>query len=469
MIVNIYRPPQGKYKAFCSTITDSFFKANLKDNTEIYLLGDFNINFAEKKSLEFKELDFTMKALGLRQFVNEPTRSYFKNGMLRESTLDLIFTNSEFIKSTKVLDMNISDHQAVMITRKKSYIKPTKIDFFGRSYKNYVKEDFQELVQNADWTGFFESQDPNYLWGIMSNIITTSIDGMCPMKNFRVNEFKEPWMTNEAIEAIRDKDRLLGRARRSRREADWLEAKRMRNEVGKNVRNLKADFLKQQQEAHKSNPKKFWSTVSSIIPKKKSNPGEIWLKDKDNTSLIGSGKSASYFNEFFSQVGANLAKEFNGKWNYYGERVDEDIQQISTDREEVIKLCKEINMYKSSGIDELSSRICKDAFLAIPDQLTYLFNCSLSTAIFPDVWKKAKVVPLFKGGNREDVSNYRPVSLLPLPGKLLEKLVHKGINYFLEENEFLCEYQGGFRKGFSTVYTIADLTDDLWIGEMHTH
>ena len=87
---------------------------------------------------------------------------------------------------------------------------------------------------------------------------------------------------------------------------------------------------------------------------------------------------------------------------------------------------------------------------------------SLSRAIFPDEWKIAKVVPLYKGGNREDVSNYRPVSLLPLPGKLLEKIVHKRISQFWDDNNFLTKEQGGFRKGFSTTSTIADLTSDLF-------
>ena len=132
------------------------------------------------------------------------------------------------------------------------------------------------------------------------------------------------------------------------------------------------------------------------------------------------------------------------------------------DTDEVITLCREIEALKSSGIDDISSRLCKDAFAVLPDQLTHLFNCSLKTGIFPDAWKKANVVPIFKGGDREAVGNYRPISLLPLPGKILEKIVHSKISEFLEAYAFLTEHQGGFRKGFSTVSTIADLTDDIF-------
>ena len=100
--------------------------------------------------------------------------------------------------------------------------------------------------------------------------------------------------------------------------------------------------------------------------------------------------------------------------------------------------------------------------MVLSRELAHIFNMLLSAAIFPKEWKCAKVVPLFKGGSREEVGNYRPVSLLALPGKLLEKVVHDRISIFLRENNFLSSHQGFFRKGHSTVSTIADLTDDLF-------
>ena len=109
----------------------------------------------------------------------------------------------------------------------------------------------------------------------------------------------------------------------------------------------------------------------------------------------------------------------------------------------------------------MSSRIIKDAFLVLTLQLVYLFNLSLSTSIFQSKWKSATVIPLFKGGNKLDVSNYRPISLLPLPGKLLEKIVHKRLSTYLEVNDLLCDEQCGFRKERSTVHSIVRLTDAL--------
>ena len=353
-------------------------------------------------------------------------------------------------------------HLGIWVSRKKTTVKADKIDFIGRSYRNYDKEVFQENLINANWDPFYDNDDPNWLWDYMYDIILGKIDTMCPMKSFKVTEFREVWMTNEAIEAIKDKDRALRRAKRSGTEADWAEARRLRNQLGKDIRNLRADYLKNQQAENKDDPKKFWKCVSTILPGKKGSHGSIWLKDKGSGSDIEREETAGYVNKFFTDIGPNLAKTHKVGWRYYGATVPESVDDISTDLEEVNKLCKGIEVMKASGMDKLSTKVCKDAFMVLGHQLTYLFNCSLEKAVFPHKWKVAKVVPLFKGGSREDVGNYRPVSLLPLPGKLLERIVHKGITKFWEERQFLTDNQGGFRKGFSTVSTIADLTDDLF-------
>ena len=103
------------------------------------------------------------------------------------------------------------------------------------------------------------------------------------------------------------------------------------------------------------------------------------------------------------------------------------MSDIETTPVEVAEICKNIDINKSSCVDNLSGEILRDAFLAIPDKLALLFNNCFSTAIILTMWKYAKVTPLPKGGDSQVVSNYRPISLLPLLSKLIEKIVHKHI------------------------------------------
>ena len=95
-------------------------------------------------------------------------------------------------------------------------------------------------------------------------------------------------------------------------------------------------------------------------------------------------------------------------------------------------------------------------------QLVFIFNMSSLKSEFPCDWKNATIIPLFKGGNKNTVSNYRPVSLLPLPGKMLEKIVHRGLTNFIENNDLLSNNQSGFRKNYSTTKSIIDLNDIIF-------
>ena len=462
VVVNVYRPPRGSYKKCCELLFDAMNRADVKNNTEFVILGDFNIDYFDKNSPAYKELDFTMKSLGLRQVINSSTRVARMGDRMTNTLLDLIFTNSDSIHTGTTLNLNVSDHLAVCASRKTSSTKKCKVKFRGRSYKNYVKEDFQESLLEHNWRNFFASNDPIFQWDFMENIIRTEADELCPIREYRLPEIREPWITNEAIEAIRDKDNLLKKAKKSNAKVDWDLAKEARNRVGRDLKTLRADFLKRQQEANWGDPKKFWKVVSEILPKKAKGRNDIWLKDQLKGHPITQENTPDYINSFFTNIGPSLASKFKGPWNYFGKTLDLEIEPFLIDTDDIIKLVREVKILKSSGMDDLPTRICRDAFLVLSQQLAHMFNSSIQTGTFPDKWKLAKIVPLFKGGDRENVSNYRPVSLLPLPGKLLEKIIHTQISNFFDTNEFLSNKQAGFRKGFSTVSSIADLTDELF-------
>ena len=290
------------------------------------------------------------------------------------------------------------------------------------------KADFQNNLLTYDWDRFYGEIDPNILWDLMEERILEQANNFCQIKIFRVNALREPWITNEAIEAIRDKDKLLQKARKSGKERDWTGAKEARNRVGRELENLRSDFLKRQQEANKNDLKQIWNSISTVFPGKKGKSSKIWLKNNVNNTEVKQEDTANFINTFFTNIGKDLASQYNVNWIYFGETCQNSIDDFLTDADEVSALCRDINPIKSSGMDKLSSKLCKDAFLCLNGKLTHIFNCSLRSGSFPNKWKIAQILPLFKGG--ENVNNYRPVSLLPLrrPGKLLKKIVHVSLN-----------------------------------------
>ena len=132
---------------------------------------------------------------------------------------------------------------------------------------------------------------------------------------------------------------------------------------------------------------------------------------------------------------------------------------------ELIAEIKKIDIYKSSGLESIASRFIKDAFLAIPEVVLHLVNLILTTSIYPDAWKIGMVVPIPKVPNPSSVTDLRPITLLPIPGKPEKRLIHNRLYPFLEDNNGICHNQNGFRKNHGTPDTIFKLinniTDDL--------
>ena len=136
-----------------------------------------------------------------------------------------------------------------------------------------------------------------------------------------------------------------------------------------------------------------------------------------------------------------------------------DIMSLGeVDQMGVLRVIREINTSKSSGLENISSSVVKEAFGILVPEITHMYNLSIKSTKFPEAWKKALVVPKPKQGNLTKVQNFRPISLLPLPGKILEKLVHKQPVNHLESDKLLIEEPHGFHRGHSIVHSIAQFT-----------
>ena len=129
--------------------------------------------------------------------------------------------------------------------------------------------------------------------------------------------------------------------------------------------------------------------------------------------------------------------------------------------EEILKLLKGLNVSKATGCDKVSAKFLKDGTYEIVEPLTYIINLSLRTQTVPDDLKEARVVPLFKKGDKNVEGYYRPVSILPVISKLLERIVHNQVYFYLGENNMIYKQQSGFRQSFSTKTTLTFLTDSI--------
>ena len=288
----------------------------------------------KRDNADTKILKWLEQQLGLKQIINDITR--FSN---TNSCIDLILTNSLLVFDRGTLDVNISDHEMIYVTRK--HTKKTKnASFFeGRSYKHYDEIVLLRQLDELDWTNLFHCTNPEIAWSIMENNILKVIDDMCPIQTFYVKNLRDPWISQEILEAIKDKDRLLSKAKRSDNQQDWVIARQRRNEVKKLVKDAKSEFIKENLTQYENNSKKFWHSLKDVLPSQNSN-NKISLKNKNGNLIQNLKELANEMNSFFTSIGPNLAKDMRDPWIYSGAEVVNNIPDITSNNEEILKLLK---------------------------------------------------------------------------------------------------------------------------------
>ena len=464
VICNVYRPPTGDLEKAVNYLEDCLKTLNM-NKINLFIMGDFNVNYKNKSSANYKKLHFLIQANSLSQHINTTTRNTDKT----KSLIDLAITNSKFISGSGTLNHYVSDHQPIFLVHKKGRDARPNVEFVGRSYRHYNRADFTKALNSADWRDFYKLDDPELAWEFILKSVTTILDRMCPVKSFQVKNYRPDWITNELIEQIKDRDYFYSKAKRSGDQDAWNIAKHLRNTTNANIRKAKRDFILDELEANADNCKKFWQVIREIIPSDKQPlKHDILLKNKG--MKLDKDEVADFINNFFINVGnievEGRSEEIEGKAPpMEGESCElseesPEAKSFEMIRETIVhRVVKDINVSKSSGLDNVSSFVVKEAFLSIIPEVTYMYNLTLTTAKFPSAWKKALIVPIPKSGDLTSVQNYRPISLLPLPGKVLEKLIHLQLAGHLECNSLLIPVQHGFRRNHSTIHSVAQFTN----------
>ena len=459
-ICNLYRPPQGDLKKALNYLDDCLKTINLC-KVDVFVVGDMNVDYQSKKSPNYKRLNFFAQSNGLSQHIHTTTRNTNKT----KSLIDLAFTNSKFIKAAGTLDHHISDHQPIYIVHKKSRDLRPKAEFAGRSYRNFDRDKFRENLKSLDWEPLNTLNDPGEAWDFLLKQVTAVLDTMCPIRSYRIKNYRPDWMTKELIEQIKDRDYFYKKAKSTGDENFWNIAKYLRNITNSNIRQAKRDFILDELREHDGDAKKFWKVIRKVVPTGKQNvKQDILLKD-DNDVKVKKEDTAHFINDYFINVGnfglAGASGSSNSPpWDDSGGDSRKSPEALNEVNEvEVYNIVKNINISKSSGLENVSSYIVKEAFGILSTEVTRMFNLSIISSKFPNAWKKALVVPIPKSGNLNKVKNFRPISLLPLPGKILEKLIHNQLSNHLDHNSLLSDNQHGFRKSHSTLHSVSQLTD----------
>ena len=254
----------------------------------------------------------------------------------------------------------------------------------------------------------------------------------------------------------------LKKAKGNKSSIHWRLYRDLRNKVTHSIKKAKSDYYTNLIiDSSKSSAKDFWRAFKQTLPSSKTS-SRITNLLADGALLTSAQSIASTFNTYFVNVGKFLAEKIVPE-PYTAKAIvchsTFTLQPVSEDF--VSRSISLLKTNKAVGLDKISARLLKDAVDVITPSLTAFFNLSLQTITFPSVWKIAKVIPLFKKGDKQNASNYRPISILPTISKILEKTVHTQFYAYLTENNSISPNQFGFRLKSSTVTSASQLSDQI--------
>ena len=431
LVTTVYRPPSASSEFF--NHFEKLIKAIDNENKEMFILGDLNCDMLKADSdsnIPTKKIKSLYELYQLTQLINEATRVT----MTTTSLIDHIVTNTpEKISDSGVIHTGISGHSLVFAIRKISIIYKQENTLEIRNMKNFDKEKFTKELPKQHWKYvYFFAEDPNAMWEIWKNLFLEVLDKHAPLQHKKIRSNKVPWMTSDIKKLMNTRDNFKRKAILTNNENDWLIFKTTRNKVNIELRNAKKDYYFSKIADQKFNPKKAWKSINSLLGRQ-NKPTVINQLGENN--FTNHEDIAEGFNEYFSNIGPNLASNIDSSNYNFETHVKNAKSEFAAFQHVTVShvshLLHGLSSNKATGIDKISCKIIKLATPIISDSLTLIFNQAITLSSFPDEWKIARVIPLYKNGQRYIPGNYRPISVLPAISKIMERILYDQLHSYL--------------------------------------
>ena len=192
----------------------------------------------------------------------------------------------------------------------------------------------------------------------------------------------------------------------------------------------------------------MWQQVNKIVHKNKNKDHVTSIKTEKGI-IIDPFAIGNKFNQFYTSVASKLVSKLKTKSSHHkflDPKQPDSMFLQPTNKSEIEKVIKSLDSKKSSDIYGMSEKLLKILSPTISETLSNIFNESFALRVFPDHIKLAMIIPIFKGGSKLDVSNYRPVLVLPTISKVLEKLMLTRLTKHLDQSKITMNINLDFKK-----------------------
>ena len=463
----LYRSPNGDPTKFDEEY--SLIMSKFPNNIQTITLGDFNydlLKHADQKNTQ--NFENTMLSNGFFPLISRPTHSV-KVG--QSSCIDNIFTNEiESVTLSGVIEDGSSHHKPIFAFFDTKLLvlnstKPKQVQNYNFSGKN-VQSLLEHLISNADsltdvntpldFDGFFET-------------FSSAVDKFCKLDKPKVtkrNPVCNPWILDSIVDAIDKKEELYDNWIASKTAPDYAPVGDIRlHKIFSDYRRCLKKIIKHQKNNYycnkildnSENSKKIWEFINEIRGKKKKKMKPQFIVD--GVRVVERRVIANKFNEYFSSIASKMNENNNGIHleplpsflEFMPQRTQQSLFFYECDQEEISEI---ISNLKNGKASDFPIRVIKQLSNILSPALAVQFNRLISKGTFPSVLKLGKITPIYKKDNEELLENYRPVSTLPIFGKIFEKIIYKRLYSFLVSQGILHDSQFGFRKSHSTSHAL---------------
>ena len=403
--------------------------------------------------------------LGVKQCIQGYTHS--RHGQ-RQSLIDILYSNCpQKLSNVQAITRGASDHKVITAVRcSKNAINVPKY-IKKRSFKHFNELQFIEEIKKISWWQVYSSNDVNVAVHILTENITSILDKMAPIRIFQTRKKYVPWLEKETKLLMYKRDNLLSKAKSTNMKEDWDCYRQCRNMVTKKLKIDKEEWQKKILQNCQQDSGKLWQNVLGWIKWSTSGaPSRLFVNGKLESSPI---VLAETMNEFYISKIKGIQEKLpistgdplkHLKLMMKNKNTTFSLSPVHPDL--VNEIVSNLKNSKSCGIDNIDTHILKIIKPLIIPALTHIVNLSILTAKFPSAWKYSKVVPLLKKDDPLCPKNYRPVALIPILSKILERVIFIQIVDYMESNGLFHPSHHGYRVGHNTCTALLELYDG-WV------
>ena len=445
----VYRPPDTSFED--SVVLFNHIFDCLQNVSQYLLLGDFNLpdiswsDFTTRTQISQEFLTMCFK-LGAQQCVDFSTRG--------NNILDLILC-SDISIIDKVLPeppFCTSDHISILC----KMIYCSDMPFDNISKPCFKKADYgviNAFLATLNWDTIFENcNNTAEYWLAFKNVLNTVIYNFVPFVNVSRSKKYVPWFNNRLKHLRAVKQRKWRKYVNSRNIVTHAQYKQSAEQFRSEYISAKCNYEKNIFSNELSSGK-FYGYVKS---QSKVNISIPCIRKEDDTLLTSDYDKACEFLKYFSSVFVTDDNNFPD----FNPPCTENLEKFTCNSRDIVKVVMKLKSNSCPGPDGISVFFVKKILAHIANPLCLIYNRSLNEGVLPEDWKQAYIVPIYKKGNPQLASQYRPVSLTSIFCKILERIIRTQLLDFMTRNNVIPENQHGFLPQKSTVTNLLECLDD---------